>query len=192
MMVSTRHGQRGITLVVSLIILVLMTLLAVTSFNMGKNDLNVVGNMQQRSQATDAARAVLENTYSSTAFLNNPTSALIGTCSGASAINAQCFDVNGDGVDDIKVALQPVPKCVVAKPLLNASLNLSNPNDLACAVGANNNSGIAGGSNGFSLCADTVWELDAVATDLVSGATTTVTAGAAARTSMNNVNSACP
>jgi Tfp pilus assembly protein PilX len=190
---SSRHQQRGLTLIVSLIVLVLMTLLAVTSFNMEKNDLNVVGNMQQRSQARDAARVVLEETYSSTTFLNSPASAIIGTCSGASATNADCFDTNGDGTDDVKVAISPAPSCVMAQTILNSSLNLSDPNDLGCAVGVNNQTGIVGGSvSGSSLCANTVWELNAVATDLVSGAQSTVSAGAAARTSTDNVAAACP
>lgn len=186
--------QRGIALVVSLIILVLMTLLAVTSFNMGKNDLNVMGNMQQRDQASDAAVSVLENTISSTTFMNSPTSAIIGNCSGANVTNANCFDVNGDGTDDVKVAITPTPSCVMAQVILNSSLNMADPEELGCAVGVSNQSGIAGGSSstGASLCANTVWELNAVATDLSSGAQSSVSAGAAARTSTDNVAAACP
>jgi Tfp pilus assembly protein PilX len=192
-MIATRYQQRGITLVVGLVILVLMTLLAVTSFNMGKNDLNIVGNMQQRNQAMDAARAVLQTTISSTAFMDTPNSSIIGTCSGANVTNADCFDVNGDGQDDIKVAINPAPTCVMAQVILNSSLDMSNPDDLGCAVGVSNQSGIVGGSSsGASLCANTVWEVNAVATDLSSGAESTVSSGAAARTSTDNVSAACP
>lgn len=192
-MIATRHQQRGITLVVGLVILVLMTLLAVTSFNMGKNDLNIVGNMQQRNQAMDAARAVLQTTISSTAFMDTPNSSIIGTCSGANVTNADCFDINGDGQDDIKVAINPVPTCVMAQVILNSSLDMSKPDDLGCAVGVSNQSGIVGGSSsGASLCANTVWEVNAVATDLSSGAESTVSSGAAARTSTDNVAAACP
>lgn len=190
---TTPHSQRGITLVVSLIMLVLMTLLAATSFNMAKNDLNVVGNMQQRSQTRDAARAVLEMTYSSTSFMNTPSSSLIGTCAGNNIINSTCFDFNGDGDDDVKVAISPAPACLTAQTILNSSLDLSDPNDLGCAVGVSNQTGIVGGNTaGASLCANTVWELNLTATDLSSGANSTVTAGAAARTSMDNVAAACP
>lgn len=190
---SSRYQQRGLTLIVSLIILVLMTLLAVTSFNMEKNDLNVVGNMQQRIQASDAARTVLETTYSSPTFLNTPSSAIIGNCGGATVANSDCFDVNGDGSDDVKVAISPAPTCVMAQTILNSTLNLSNQDDLGCAVGISNQAGIVGAStSGASLCANTVWELNAVATDLASGAQSTVTAGAAARTSTDNVATACP
>lgn len=192
-MKSTRYQQRGITLIVSLIILVLMTLLAVTSFNLSKNDLTMVGNMQQRDQATDAAREVLETTYSSTAFMDTPNNAIIGTCNGASVSNADCFDLNGDGTDDVKVALTPKPSCTMAQSILNSSLNLSNADDLGCTVGVSNQSGVVGvSSTGASLCANTIWELDAVATDLSSGAQSSVSAGAAARTSTDNVAAACP
>ncbi|TLY72603.1 MAG: hypothetical protein E6K46_03125 [Gammaproteobacteria bacterium] len=40
--------QRGATLIVSLIMLLLITLLAVSSFTLGKANLQIVGNMQQR------------------------------------------------------------------------------------------------------------------------------------------------
>lgn len=192
-MMVTRYQQRGMTLVVGLIILVLMTLLAVTSFNMGKNDLNMVGNMQQRDQAMDAARSVLQKTISSTTFMNTPATAIIGTCSGVNVNNADCFDTNGDGTDDVKVAITPAPTCVKAQTILNSSLDMSKPDDLGCAVGVSNQSGIVGGSSsGASLCANTVWEINTVATDLSSGAEATVSAGAAARTSTDNVAAACP
>lgn len=192
-MTATRHQQRGMTLVIGLVILVLMTLLAVTSFNMGKNDLNMVGNMQQRNQAMDAARSVLQTTISSTSFMDTPTSAIIGTCNAANVTNADCFDVNGDGTDDVKVAISPAPSCVMAQTILNSSLDLAKSDDLGCAVGASNQTGIVGGNtSGASLCANTVWELNAVATDLSSGAETAVSAGAAARTSTDNVAAACP
>lgn len=190
---SVRQQQRGIALVVSLIILVLMTLLAVTSFNIGKNDLNVMGNMQQRDQAAAAARTVLQSTISSTTFMNSPSSAIIGNCGGVSVNNANCFDLNGDGTEDVKVALTPTPKCVMTQTILNSSLDLSKADSLGCAVGVSNQSGIVGvASAGASLCANTVWELTAEATDLSSGAKTDVTAGAAARTSTDNVAAACP
>jgi len=191
---SAPNKQSGITLIISLIILALMTLLAVTTFNIGKNDLNVVGNMQQRDQATDAAQTLLESTISSTTFMNTPTSSIIGNCNGANVANANCFDLNGDGTEDVKVTITPTPTCVMTQVILNSSLNMSNSDDLGCAVGVTNQSGITGGgsSTGASLCANTVWELNAVATDLSSGAQSTVSGGAAARTSTDNVAAACP
>ena len=39
------HRQRGATLIVSLIMLLLITLLAISSFTLGKGNLQIVGNM---------------------------------------------------------------------------------------------------------------------------------------------------
>ncbi|TLY59071.1 MAG: hypothetical protein E6K48_12365 [Gammaproteobacteria bacterium] len=51
--------QRGATLIVSLIMLLLITLLAVSSFTLGKANLQIVGNMQQRNQAFAAAQGAV-------------------------------------------------------------------------------------------------------------------------------------
>ena len=60
-----RHGtatfrQAGATLIISLIVLVLMTLLAVSTFNLGKGNLQIVGNMQRQNEALAAAQEVIE------------------------------------------------------------------------------------------------------------------------------------
>ena len=47
--------QHGITLVTALILLVVLTLLALTTFNLGKSNLQIVSNMQQRDEAQAAA-----------------------------------------------------------------------------------------------------------------------------------------
>ncbi|MEK7736556.1 MAG: hypothetical protein AAB319_02190, partial [Pseudomonadota bacterium] len=56
-MSATLRRQRGATLVIGLIMLVLLTLMAVSSFNLGKSNLQIVGNMQFRNQTqVDVAR----------------------------------------------------------------------------------------------------------------------------------------
>jgi len=54
-MTSFPRRQRGAALIVSLIMLLLITLLAISSFTVGKSNLQIVGNMQQRAQALAAA-----------------------------------------------------------------------------------------------------------------------------------------
>ena len=41
---SARHSQRGVTLVIGMIMLVLITLLVLASFHLGRNNLEIVGN----------------------------------------------------------------------------------------------------------------------------------------------------
>jgi Tfp pilus assembly protein PilX len=53
---TARHSQRGVTLVVGMIMLVLITLVVLASFQLGRNNLEIVGNAQRRNDALTAAR----------------------------------------------------------------------------------------------------------------------------------------
>ena len=53
---AVRHSQRGVTLVVGMIMLVLITLLVLAGFHLGRNNLDIVGNAQQRNDALGAAQ----------------------------------------------------------------------------------------------------------------------------------------
>lgn len=187
-MTPMRSQQRGATLLVSLIMLVLMTLLAVSSFNLGKSSLQVVGNMQHRSEALAAAQETIEEAVSHTWFFETPTAALHNSC----AANTKCIDVNGDGTADVTVILA-TPTCIKAQTILNAELDLSNTEDAGCALGLTQGQwATAGATTGNSLCSESLWELNATATDNTTEAKTTVTQGVAVRVSTDNVATSCP
>lgn len=190
MMLRLPGRQRGMTLIVALIMLVLMTLFAMTSFNIGKSSLQVVGNMQQRTQTLAAAQATLEETISQPDFAATPDNALTAPC-GAVA-NTRCFDVNGSGAKDISVKLFPKPTCMSAQVVKSSSLNLTNPADLGCSKGVSQSFGIMGTASDDSLCADTMWEIFAVATDNVTQASATVVQGVTVRVSSANIATSCP
>lgn len=80
--------QQGMTLVMALIMLVLLTVLALTSFSLGNSNLQVVSNMQQREQAIAAANQVIEETISSPRFFSTPEAALTNPCG---APNQRCW-----------------------------------------------------------------------------------------------------
>ena len=182
--------QRGMTLLVALIMLVLMTLFAVTTFNLGKSSMQVVGNMQQRTQAMSAAQSTVEEVISSTDFTLTPASALRLPCLGTP--NRRCADVNGSGGNDITVTLTPAPRCVSSKTIPNASLNLSSTNDAGCSTGVSQNFGIIGAATGDSLCANSMWELNAVAVDNVTQARASVTQGVTVRVTSQSLATSCP
>ncbi len=185
---SIRSQQQGATLLVSLIILVLMTLLGVSSFMLGKSNMQTVGNMQQRNEAMAAAQETVEETVSKTQFFETPTNAVPNGC----AANTKCVDVNADGKSDVTVVLA-TPKCVQAQVVQNAALNYANAEDAGCAIGAGQGLfGVEGATTGNSLCADSVWELSAEATDDVTESKVTVTQGAAVRVSTDNIATSCP
>ncbi|TFW33149.1 hypothetical protein [Massilia horti] len=185
----TLHRQRGITLVTALILLVLLTLVALTSFNLGKSNLQVVTNMQRRDEATAAAREVIEETISNTRFFVTPDDILANPCEGP---NQRCIDTNGDGKTDVKVAITPRPKCVMAPVIMNSALDLAKREDAECSMGSGQSFGVAGAVDGSSACADTVWEVTAVGTDTDSGAQVKVTQGVAVRVARDDVANNCP
>ena len=180
--------QRGMALVVGLILLALMTVMAITSFNIGRTSLDIVGNMQARQQALTAANDAIQEAVSTVRLFQAPSAIFLNPCGAA---NTRCFDINGDEVTDITVTLTPTPACIQAQIIPNASLNLADANQAGCATGAAQTFGIEGTATGSSLCANSVWEITAVARDAVTEAEVVVTTGAAVRVSTDDVGTTC-
>ncbi|MDF3834620.1 pilus assembly PilX N-terminal domain-containing protein [Cupriavidus basilensis] len=83
--------QAGMSLVVGLVMLIVLTLLVVSAMRMSKTNLKVVGNQQARIEATAAAQQAIEKVIGSVSNFYTPT--------------AQTFsiDINNDGVADYTV-----------------------------------------------------------------------------------------
>lgn len=169
--------QRGMTLFVGLVMLVLLLLMAVSAFNLSRTNTAVTGNMQHKMEATNAALRAVEETISTTRFIDTPANALQNSC----GTNQVCVDVNGDGIDDFNVMLNPIPCIKKIQVIKNANIDPTSPNDAPCALGVAQNLGVAGAATGDSLCAESVWEVTAAATDAVTAAQSTITTGIAVR-----------
>ena len=187
-MTKSSRRQRGATLLVALIMLVLLTMFAISSLNTSNSNLRVVGNMQAKAEATNVAQEAIETTLSTTQFISNPTNAVLNPCGAA---NTLCTDINSDGTNDYTTVLSPAPKCVTVKPIKNAQLNLTNVEDLGCSAGQAQQFGVSGAVAGDSLCSNTVWEINAVTTGAGSGATVTLTQGVGVRISTDDAGSSC-
>lgn len=151
-MSTSMRRQKGATLLVGLIMLVLLTLMAVTSFRLGKSNLLIVGNMQFRNETVRAAEEAVE------VAISTPTS-VIGPSTGS-------IDVNADGVAD--VTYDVTPALVQAYVRTNSSLVLTNANDLGCALGQLQTFGVVGAATGNSLCAQTLYDLKVEAAQLTT------------------------
>ncbi len=184
----TVQAQRGMTLVIALVMLVMLTLFAVTALNTGTTNLKIVGNMQARSEAMGAAQQTVETVLSTPTFISNPANAVVNPCGAA---NTTCTDINGDGVNDYTTVLSPAPACVFVRPIKIVELNLGNTEDLGCAAGQAQQFGVTGSVTGDSLCANTVWEITAATTAVGSGAKATVTQGIGVRVSSDDTTSTC-
>jgi Tfp pilus assembly protein PilX len=177
---SRRSRQSGAALIVSLIMLGLITLLAIASFRLGKSNLLIVGNMQERDHALSAAQDGIEQVISSIQFTQTPADAIPNPCGAA---NTTCADVNGDGVVDLHVVL--TPKCVAIQPIPVTALDFTNPQDAGCLIGTDQNFGVDGSASNNSMCANSVWDTQAS----VSNAKYVVNEGVAVRVPSSTV---CP
>ena len=180
--------QRGATLLVALIMLVVLTLFVVSALNTSKTNLQVVGNMQAKSEALAASQEAMEMVLSTTAFISSPANAVPVPCGAA---NTVCTDVNGDGVADYVTTLTPAPSCVTVQPIMNANLVLTNSEDLGCSSGQQQQFGVAGAATGASLCSNSVWEITTQTTAVNSGASVKLIQGVGVRVSSDDAAASC-
>ena len=171
--------QGGFVLVIALIMLLAVTLLVVTGSNLAQSNLKVVQNLESRDMARSAALSAIEEAVSSARFTTSPEAIFSVSCE---QDNQKCYDVNGDGIDDITVQVAP-PRCVNVTPIPNSQLDVFNsPAQASCflppAV--------------YSMCANSVWEFTATATDDTTGAEVAVRQGVSVLTTLNAVDTACP
>jgi Tfp pilus assembly protein PilX len=133
------RSQRGATLIVGLIMLVLITLLVTSAFTLSTSGLKSVGNMQARDEAIAAGNKAIEQVVSS------PFTA-------APAGETLIVDLNNDGTTDYVVALN-TPTCVSASQIAGTSVP---PSSLSLG-------------SAFALSTsskyETIWDLDANVSD---------------------------
>lgn len=136
--------QRGATLIVGLIMLAVITLMVTAAFSLSNTNLKAVGNMQFRDEAAAAANVAIEQVV--TGFMNVA----------PVAQNVQ-VDLNNDGTTDYTVAI--TPNCISSSAQVLGSGPGENSNvelDLDTAS---------------SISYRTLWDIEALVTDTVSGAT---------------------
>ena len=157
-MQSTLRGrQRGATLVIGMIMLVLLTLFVIAAVNMSTINLRVMGNTQARNESIAAAQQASEQIVT-TDFPKNPQASTI------------TVDTTGDGTSDYSVAID-VPACLNSIPIKVTELNPTDiVNDGPCFGSiAGTTPGIVGsggvGIGGNSYCSNTQWDVKATVTD---------------------------
>jgi Tfp pilus assembly protein PilX len=159
---GARVRQRGATLIVGLILIVLITLIVVNAFMLSSSNLKSVGNMQVRDEAVAAANEAIELVVSSN-FTNPPKAQEIQV------------DINKDGKTDYVVAVSQ-PTCVRVAQSGNAS-----PSDVEL-----------GAAMSVAPTWNTDWEIEAKVTDAASGAAVTVREGVRVLLDQTQMVIACP
>lgn len=187
-MMTGMRSQRGATLFIALVMLVMLTMFAVSSLNSSTSNLKVVGNMQTRGEALNAAQETIETVISTPQFIANPANAVLNPCGAA---NTLCTDLTGDGVPEYTTQLVPAPSCVAVTGIKMSDLVLTNIEDLGCAAGQSQQFGVTGAVTGDSLCANTLWDVTAQTTGTANAARVTVTQGVGVRISADDTATSC-
>lgn len=140
---TTFKRQRGATLLVSLIMLVVLTLFAISAINLSSVNLRIVGNMQRKIEAEAAAQMAIEQ--------------VVGDLSNFSAapttVQTIEIDLDNDGEAEFDVVVTP-PACkyIATAPGYTYEFSASAPQN-------------------------TLWDIQATATDTATGAVATVNQG---------------
>lgn len=148
-MTPLRH-QRGATLIVGLILLVLITLVVSSGFMLSTTNLKAVGNMQYREEAIAAANAAIEEVISSDAIFFAPSARTVAV-----------------GDYTVNVA---APECLYVADVAVATSNDANPN-------VHSEDAAGKGTGGMPGFLDTYWDIAATVQDGVTGARVTTHQG---------------
>lgn len=182
--------QRGSTLIIGLIMLLLTSISLVTVYNMTQTSVNIVQNLQSQNNAVDLANSTLEAAISTTRVVNAPSAVFLVGCQ--DALNTRCYDIDADGETDVSVELTPDPFCVHSQIIQNNQLNLADPIDASCVISTRTDFGVVGSANQNSLCANSQWEVTAVASDALNNTRQTVRGNYGVRVSTDAVDTSCP
>jgi hypothetical protein len=171
----TARREGGMTLLVAMIILVMITLLAVSAYRVSNTNLKIVGAMQGQQEGVAAAQDVIERVMSSLDFTRSP-----------AGVAAQHYgvDINGDTTEDFNVVLSPIPRCLRTAPVVIGLVPRAE--DYPCIGSA-----VLGKAHLSSYCADTIWEITANTTDKLTASKSTVRQGVAVRVGVDDASSSC-
>lgn len=196
---SLPRRERGATLLVTLIMLIMLTLFAISAMNTSTDNLKMVGNMQERSEAFESSQSTIELAISTSAFTTTPGNAVPNPCG---LPNTTCTDLNGDGIQDLETRLTPNPSCVQARAIKVPELQINGPTaqDVACVKAQEQGTfGVVQdvSTKGDSLCANTVWDISAVTlrsgtTDTSSDVRVGITQGVGVRIPALEMEANCP
>lgn len=176
-----KHRQQGVTLIVAMIMLLLMSLMAANAFKSSANDLRIVGNTQARQESIASAQKAIEETISSSLFATEPETV---------AATPVTIDIDGDGTNDYTATLNPQPNCFRTRVIKATELDIDleaegGDPDSACLGSPISGSGIeqpeSGNLAGNTLCATMEWNIGARVQDARTASDVTVHQGVSIR-----------
>jgi len=152
-MLVAPNRERGVSLIVGVVMLLLVTLVLTAAYMLSTSHLKAVGNMQFRSEAVASANAAIEGLISED---------FISQIEDGTWVDRNTpVDIDNDGNDDYSVVIGQ-PQCVKAtKVILDVTSSIRLPAQMTSTE-----------------MWDTIWEIRAVASDMgFGGASVTIVHG---------------
>ena len=181
---ASRRGQQGISLVLGMIMLILLTLLAVSAFQASNVNLRIAGNMQVRQEMQAASQTAIESVLSSPSFIDTS----IPVPSVAVSLNNATYTVD----------FTPAPSCTGIVDIPTEDLVPTNPEDFVCIPSgalpgsASGIFGAGGPPSPPSYCSNTRWAVVAKVSDANTGANSTLEQGVGVRVAKATALTNCP
>lgn len=169
--------ERGITLIVSLIMLMVLSLIVVSAIRFGNINLQIAGNVQSQSEASAATQIAIERVLEKVKTASSIESIAAFPAAAPQLINA--------GGASYKVA-STAPVCLLKKPVSNADLDPAKAADIPCFESQDQDKQeTADGqtTTSPSACNDQRWAVEATVQDDTTGANVTTVQGFAVRVS---------
>jgi Tfp pilus assembly protein PilX len=167
-----RNPQSGMTLVIALIMLVVLTLLVVSAIRFGNINLRIAGNVQSETEAAAAAQVAVESTIAT--MVASPNISAIPAASPSVSTGGQTYTV-----------AVSAPNCVFSKQVNTDTLDPTKPADQVCFEGSDADKLVTASgtlSATPSACKDQQWDVTAQVADTNrSEASVTMLQGAAVR-----------
>ncbi|PKO60933.1 MAG: hypothetical protein CVU24_10865 [Betaproteobacteria bacterium HGW-Betaproteobacteria-18] len=167
--------QKGATLLVGMIMLVVLTLLVVFAIRSGNTNLRIAGNIQAQTEVGAATQQAIEQVIEQ---IKLPATDI-------SQIQAQTLTIPvGNASYSVNVKAMG-NKCIIEVPVLNADLNPSNANDVPCFESPDEDKAIKFGGTTMttkpSACKTQQWEIEAGVSDATTGTKVTQVQGISIR-----------
>jgi hypothetical protein len=170
--VKRHHRQAGITLVVSLIMLIVLTLLVVSAIRFGNINLKISGNAQTEAEAAAAVQVAIEKTLVD-----------IAAAAKIDAIAEQPAMVVSTGGKTYQVKVNK-PVCTLTKNIANPDLDPGKEGDRPCFENPDGDRPVGPDGKPVAVptaCKDQQWDVSASLTADSSGAQVTMLQGLALR-----------
>jgi Tfp pilus assembly protein PilE len=162
-----KSRQSGATLIVGLVMLVVLTLLAMSAIRTSNINFRIAGNAQAQAEIRSAAQQALEKVIST-----NVTKIATDT--------TVPIDINGDGASDYAVSVTK-PVCTYSKQLLSNDPALKLPDESFCLGSLSSPETLIVIIDKtipvLTWCSLQHWETTATSTDTRTGARSTMTQG---------------